>query len=256
MVKQIILPNSVNQPAQALFEKELRRLKQQPGALRQRLGEIDNRKPLRRIYVMGCGRSGTWLLTHVMATFAGVDVVRRELPAEYFGLLTTDSSVLVLKRDSNAYRWVQQIPESIEIAYIVRHPYDVLTSHLPGSGRRYHTLPERWVGELTALRHLLDSRRKNIKVVRYEDLVGRPVESQKKLGHFFRLNIKVPIDTISTISNNPSESPLHRSRKLDVSSIGKHRRDPAKLAYLAQIKPQLGEVLDWVGKTYDYDLRL
>jgi hypothetical protein len=25
---------------------------------------------------------------------------------------------------------------------------------------------------------------------------------------------------------------------------------------LAQIKPQLGEVLNWVGKTYDYDLSL
>ena len=256
MVKQIILPNSTNQPVQALYEKELLRLKQQPGALQQRLAEIDNRKPLRRIYVMGCGRSGTWLLTHVMATLSGVEVVPRELPVEYFGLLMTDSSVLVVKRDSDAYQWVQQMPASIEIAYIVRHPYDVLTSHLPGSGRAYHILPERWVGELTALRHLVDSRRKNIKVVRYEDLVGRPVESQTKLGHFFRLKIRTPIDTISTISNNPSESPLHRSRKLDVSSIDKHKRDPTKLAYLAQIKSQLGEVLDWVGKTYDYDLSL
>ena len=133
----------------------------------------------------------------------------------------------------------------------------MLTSHLPGTGRPYHILPERWVGELTALRHLVDSQRKHVKVVvRYEDLVGRPVESQTKVGHFFRLKIRTPIDTISTISNNPSESPLHHSRKIDVSSIDKHKLDPAKLTYLAHIKPQLGEVLDWVGKTYDYDLRL
>jgi hypothetical protein len=100
----------------------------------------------------------------------------------------------------------------------------------------------------------VDSRRKNIKVVRYEDLVGRPVEWQTKLAHFFRLKIRAPIDTIFTTSNNPSESPLHLSRKLDVSSIDKHKRDTAKLAYLAHIKPQLGEVLDWVCETYDYDL--
>jgi len=256
MFKQIILPNPDNSPTRALQEKELLRLKQQPGALQQRLTEIDNRKPRRRIYVMGCGRSGTWLLTHVMTTFFSVEVVLRELPVEYFGLLMSDSSVLVLKRDSYAYRSVQKIPATIEIAYIVRHPYDVLTSHLPGSGRSYHILPERWIGELTALRYLVDSRRKNIKVVRYEDLVGNRVESQAKLGHYFRLKIRVPIDTISTISNNPSESPLHRSRKLDVSSIDKHKGDPAKLAYLAGIKPQLGEVLGWVGKTYNYDLNL
>ena len=216
--------------------------------------DIDKRKLLRRIYVMGCGRSGTWLLTHVMATFVGVEVVPRELPVEYFGLMMTGSPVLVVKRDRDAYQWIQQIPANIEIVYIVRHPYDVL--NLPGSGRPYHILPERWVGELTALRHLADSRRKNIKVVRYEDLVGHPVESQTKLGHFFRLKIRVPIDTIFTTSNNASESPLHLSRKIDVSSIDKHKLDPAKLAYLAQIKPQLGEVLDWVGKTYDYNLRL
>jgi hypothetical protein len=255
MVKQIILPNANNEPVQALYEKELRRLKQ-PGALQQRLADIDNRKSHRRIYVMGCGRSGTWLLTHAIATFFGVEVVPRELPLEYFGLLMTDSSALVLKRDNAAYQRVKQMPASIEIAYIVRHPYDVLTSHLPGSGRPYHILPERWVGELTALRHLVDSQKKNVKIVRYEDLVRRPVESQNKVGHFFRLKIRVPIDTIYTASNNPSESPLHQSRKIDVSSIDKYKLDPAKLAYLARIKPQLGEVLDWVGKTYDYDLSL
>src|SRR5262249_33886589 len=116
MVKQIILPNPDNAPTRALHDKELLRLKQQPGALQQRLAEIDNRKPRRRIYVMGCGRSGTWLLTHVMTTFFGVEVVPRELPVEYFGLLMSDSSVLVLKRDSYAYQSVQKIPATIEIA--------------------------------------------------------------------------------------------------------------------------------------------
>jgi hypothetical protein len=256
MVKQVVLPNPNNEPVQALYEKELVRLKQ-PGALQQRLADIDNRKRLRRIYVLGSGRSGTWLLTHVMTTFFDVEVVPRELPVEYFGLLMTDCSVLILKRDRDAYQRTDQIPANIEIVYIVRHPYDVLTSYLPSStSRPYYILPERWVGELTALRHLVDSKRKHVNVVRYEDLVSHSVEWQKKLGHFFRLKIRVPIDTLATSSNNPSESPLHRSRKIDVTSIGKHKHDPAKLAYLAQIKPQLGELLDWVGKIYDYDLTL
>jgi hypothetical protein len=115
------LPNPKNEPAQALYEKELVRLKQ-PGALQQRLADIDDRKPLRRIYVLGSGRSGTWMLTHVMTTFFDVEVVPRELPVEYFGLLMTDRSVLVLKRDRDAYQWTEQIPANIEIVYIVRIP--------------------------------------------------------------------------------------------------------------------------------------
>ena len=255
MVKQIILPNPGNKPVQALYERELVRLKK-PGALERRLAEFDSSKSVRRVYVMGSGRSGTWLLTYVMTTFSDVEVVPKELPVEYFGLLITDSPVLVLKRDRNAYQWTQQIPANIEILYIVRHPYDVLTSHLPPLPRPYFIIPERWVGELTALRYLVESKRKKVAIVRYEDLVTDPVEWQAKLGDFFQLKIRVPIDTIHTTSKNPSESPLHRWRKIDTSSIGKHKHDPAKVAYLAQIKPQLGEVLDWVGKTYDYDLTL
>jgi hypothetical protein len=253
MLQGIFLPNSGNE--QAPSEKELARLKQ-PGALQRRLAEFDNRRPLRRIYVMGCGRSGTWLLTHVMGTFFDVELVRRELPVEYFGLLSTDLPVLVLKRDRHAYQWAQQIPSSVEIAYIVRHPYDVLTSQLPGSQRPYHILPERWVGELTALRQLVVSKRKMIKIIRYEDLVSHPIASQKSLGGFFGLKVRVPIEAFFTASNNPTESPLHRSRKIDTSSIGKYKREQAKLSYLAQIKPQLGEILEWAGKTYAYDLSI
>src|SRR5262249_23737972 len=116
MVKQIILPNPGNKPAQALYERELVRLKK-PGTLQRRLAEFDASKAIRRIDVMGSGRSGTWLLTYVMTTFSDVEVVPKELPVEYFGLLITDSPVLVLKRDRNAYQWTQQIPANIEILY-------------------------------------------------------------------------------------------------------------------------------------------
>jgi hypothetical protein len=63
----------------------------------------------------------------------------------------------------------------------------VLTSQLRSSPRPYHIPPERWVGDLTALRRLVDSRRNNIKIVRYEYLVRPPVESQNKVGHFFSM---------------------------------------------------------------------
>jgi hypothetical protein len=205
---------------------------------------------------MGCGRSGTWVLTHVMGTLAGADVVRQELDVAHFGLIVTRETALVIKRNAAAYKTIRTVPETIEIACIVRHPFDVLTSHLPGTGRLYHISPDRWLGEMDALRHLTDSRGMNAKIIRYEDLATDPVAGQSELAGFFRLGIGLPITELRTVSNNPSEGPSHRDRRLDPHSIHKHRRDAAKLKYLAEIRPALGETLDWVGATFGYDLSI
>ena len=255
MVTQLILSNPRNEPLQRLYENELFRLKD-PRALQEQITKIDRTGPFRRIYVMGCGRSGTWLLTHVINTFNDTDVVLKELAFEFFGLLVPDRPILVLKRDHIAYQRIEQVPECIEIAYIVRHPFDVLTSHLPSSNRPFHILPERWLGEMRALQYLLDSGRKRTKVVRYEDLVRDPLDGQSRLADFFQLSIGVSIDTLSTSSLNPTEATTHLSRKIDVHSIDKHKRDHKKLDYLNRIRPELGQMLEWVGKTYEYDISL
>jgi hypothetical protein len=257
MVKHLILPTPKNERIQDLYEKELLRLKE-PGALERQLIDIDRASPFRRIYVMGCGRSGTWLLTNVMSTFKDTEVVPNELIFEYFGLFVTSCSVLVLKRDNAAYQRVEEIPESIEIAYIVRHPFDVLTSHLPISQRPYHILPHRWLGEMLALQYLMDTGRKNTKIIRYEDLVSKPLESQSGLASFFGLRVGVSIDDLRTVSNNPTEATAatRAARKIDVSSIGKHKCNPKKLEYLKKIRPRLERMLEWVGKAYNYDVSL
>jgi hypothetical protein len=255
MPSRIILSNRRNEPLQKLYEKELSRLRK-PKALKRQLTDIDKVRQFRRIYVMGCGRSGTWLLTHVLGTLKDTDVVRNELSLEHFGLTVTSCPVLVLKRDSVAYQRIEEIPECIEIAYIVRHPFDVLTSHLPTSRRPYHILPQRWLGEMTALRYLRDTGRKNTKIVRYEDLVSNPRETQSDLAIFFGLSVGVSIDELRTVSNNPTEGPMHRARKIDMNSINKHKRDPEKLKYLAEIRPGLEQMLEWVGKVYYYDISL
>jgi hypothetical protein len=257
MVRQIPIPNPRNDDLRQLYESELSRLRQK-GALENRLAAVDKTTPFRRIYVMGCGRSGTWLLTNVMSMFNDLEVVSKELPFEYFGLLLTDRSALVLKRDHLAYERIALIPDAIEIAYIVRHPFDVLTSRLPGSRRLYHISPDRWLGEMTSLQYLLDTRRKNTKVIRYEDLASKPRECQLELASSFRLEIGRSIDELYTSSNNPFETTgtLHRARRVDTNSVNKHKNDVAKIDYLKKIKPGIGPVLDWVGSAYDYDLSL
>ena len=140
----------------------------------------------------------------------------------------------------------------IELAYIVRHPFDVLTSYLASSGRPYHILPPRWLGEMFALQYLVTSGRKNTKIVRYEDLVIQPVATQRELASYFNLRIKTPIDQFVTGSKDASGRIVWR--KIDQSSIGKHKSDPTKIEYLEKIKPQLGDTLKWVADTYHYDV--
>jgi hypothetical protein len=255
MVSQIVLPNPNNEPQQKLYEQELSRLKDAT-ALERRLTDMAKMSPFRRIYVMGCGRSGTWVLTHVMNTFEDTDVVLKELTFEYFGLFLTSCSTLVLKRDHLAYQRIEKIPECIEIAYIVRHPFDVLTSHLPKSQRPYHILPQRWLGEMAALRFLIETGRKQTKIIRYEDLVTNPHEIHSELANFFGLSKAGSIDGLYTTSSNTSEGPNHRARKLEPSSVNKHKRDPEKVRYLREIKPALDEMLEWVGNRYEYDILL
>ena len=207
---------------------------------------------------MGCGRSGTWLLTAVMSTFKDVCVLSKEVPVEFFGQMTTTGTTLVLKRNSAAYRDIAQIPERIGIAYIIRHPYDVLTSANRQTNRLYHVDPERWIGEMCALRDVLQSKRGNMKIVRYEDLATKASEVQELLSVYFDLQITAHADDLPSVfrASKAASTAMHGLRKIDARSIGKYKTDPQKLDYLRSIKPRLVGVLDWVAAEFSYDVGL
>lgn len=243
-----------------MFNKVKLQLEQlaQPGSLALRLRELDGDKPLKRIFVMGCGRSGTWLLTALMTTFADTMVISRELPVENFGLLRTDLSTLVLKRDWESYMRIERIPDSIGIAYIVRHPFDVLTSHNPMSDRAYHIEPHRWLGEMLALQYLIDTQRPNARLVRYEDLVAEPEAVQAGLGEVFGLEIAAPATALSeTFRPSPeATAAMHGVRPIDRNSVGRYKTRPEHIDYLRGVRPRLGRTLDWVGEAFGYDIGL
>jgi hypothetical protein len=257
MVALVKLHTKQNKPLQQVYEDEVLRLTQ-PALLKKRLHQIDQIRPFRRLYIMGCGRSGTWLLTAVMSTFDSLDVVAKELTFEYFGLLVTNQSMLVMKRDLYAYKRVELIPESVEIAYIVRHPFDVLTSYNPTVQRQYYITPDRWLGEMLALQYLVDTKRPNTKIIRYEDLVTQPAKVQADLADFFHLTISRSVDHVDSTFNASPEAiaAMHGLRKIDTSSINKYQTDGAKLDYLKQVRARLGRLLQWVGETYQYDIGL
>ena len=123
---------------------------------------------------------------------------------------------------------------------------------------KYHIDPDRWMGEMRALKYLIDFKRSHVLIIKYEDLVTDPDLIQLKISTFFNLEIKTSMDNISSVFNASAEaiSAMHGQRKIDKNSINKFRSNPNKIEYLKSIRPKLGLVLDWVADAFDYDVDL
>jgi hypothetical protein len=208
-----------------------------PGALAARLEASNKTHFLKRIFVMGCGRSGTWLLTGIMATFKDVSILYKEVPVEYFGLLSSERSAVVLKRNFISYETIETIPLPITILSIVRHPFDVLTSHHPIRSRQYHITPGRWLGETMALRWLIESKRPCTKIVRYEDLVGDPNRTQMEIGLLLDMQIATPANEYHKVFKPSSQvmQAMHGLRPPEVNSINRWKSDPEAISYLKSV---------------------
>lgn len=230
----------------------------QPDALANRLRSEN----VNRVFVMGCGRSGTFLLTSTMATFRNVGVFYSEVPVEYFGIINKHHDTIVLKRAANSYETIEQIPSEISIVYIVRHPFDILTSIHPTArlktGRYYHITPGRWLGETMALRWLVESNRLRTKIVRYEDLVRDPNRVQAELGSFLDLEIETKASDFHNVCSPPPMAiqAMNGLRPFDGKSIGRWQSDPEAINYLRSIRFRLSECLPWIGRTFDYDITM
>src|SRR5687768_16973044 len=66
-----------------------------PGILAEWIDRQNKLKFINRVFVMGCGRSGTWLLTGVMNTYQATKVLPYEMDVAYFGLVDCDEDTLV-----------------------------------------------------------------------------------------------------------------------------------------------------------------
>lgn len=228
------------------------------GALQERLAELDAAKPTNRIYLMGCGRSGTWLLTGMMYSYSDLAIVPRELSVEHFGLLGCEKPNLLMKRAWDSFETVESIPEDITIIYIVRHPYAVLTSHNPIVPREYYVTTGRWLGEIMALKYLLESGRPKVSVIRYEDLVTDPLGVQINISQSCNLAISMtPDEAAHKLESVPEAAKaMHGLRNIDRNSLNKFASDPIKIKYLKKITPRLSPLLEWASRTFDYDLNL
>ncbi len=211
--------------------------------------------PRQRVFIAGCGRSGTWFALGIMATFAGVLPVYQERHFGHFAmLLERPEPVHVVKRNHDARYALLEIPEEISLLYMVRDPRDVLTSsHLTTTN--YISI-ERWEEETHSLQALLASGRRNLHVIRFEDLAQDAAATQARLAAALGLT-----STLAANRFNEVFQPDARTREImnglrppDPSVIGRWRRDPAQVDFVSTLNDRIRRQFGALAERYRYDL--
>jgi hypothetical protein len=218
----------------------------------------DGGVPRKRIYIMGCGRSGTTMLMSMMRcfddTFVLIDPARGgEDSIGRFATIDAPERAHVIKRDAIAHQFAQLIPDCIDILHIIRHPLDVLVStlKLEKTWERY-IKPDRWRPEISSLRELID--RRSMLVFRYEDLVGDPDAVQSSIEHRFGLRPVVPFSRFHE-TFEPAKiiaQTMNGIRAPSTASVGRWSTSD-NINYCRSLWPEIKSDVQWVCERFDYD---
>jgi hypothetical protein len=218
------------------------------------LADIDGPHPCTRIYIMGSGRSGTFLLTCLMECFDDTYTLPDEVQAGMFARLRIPERVHVLKRNSLSPLLIDYLSHQIHLLFIVRFPLDVLVSSLRGTP--YFLPTAMWQRHTASLRRLITARRPNLKVIRYEDLVRWPDDLQHVMARHYGLRTRRPFSEFHdglTLSQ-PVATAMNGIRPLDSASIGRWCGDPQHLEHCRRIWPEIREDALWLCEAFGYDV--
>lgn len=210
---------------------------------------------MKRIYIAGCARSGTTMLCHMMNGFSGAYVHENEAPYAILDEPCPGDGLVIAKRTSSAYKSLTSMPADIELIYMVRHPYDVLTSTL--LSENFHVNPRRWLKEAQALERVLACR-ENVLIIRYEDLVRDPDAHQMAIANCFGLTPARPFSSFH-LHGEVSERralALRGLRAPDTASVGRWRSDPKRVEYCTRLSAVLGQPLARFAERFSYDLTI
>jgi hypothetical protein len=202
-----------------------------------------------KIFIAGCGRSGTTLIRDLMNCFQDTYVLVEEPYGEAsFSRFTSLSRVenhVVIKRTGECWKTLPSLPIDVGLIYCVRHPFDVLTSTHPLTKhlRRFHITLMRWNSEYNALDTLRAAQpKRNIFILKYEDLVHDPNTIQEKIAGPFGLirNYR--------FSENPA------GIQIFADSIEKWKKDPDLYTYLQTIPHRYRLLIHNFCEEFEYTL--
>jgi hypothetical protein len=223
------------------------------------LARMELRRPVTRIFVMGCGRSGTWLLYSLLSRVMDAYTVFDEVDVGRFVRIRSHKPVHLLKRCYKSFESAHLIPQSIGVAWIVRHPFDVLTSHHPvrNSENDFHIEPGRWNGEMDALRHFVEEGRNGI-VLRYEDLVAEPDKTLQQVAATFGQELSGSASDLVSALDIPTQirETMQGLRRVTTDSVERWKSRPEFAARLKAVAPLIRERLPWVVDRFGYNIEL
>jgi hypothetical protein len=211
--------------------------------------------PKTRIYLAGCGRSGTWLTLCIMKMFQDTYVCEEERHYGHFGVIDErPEKTQVVKRNQGAYRFLKEAPETISIMYLLRDPRDVLTSS--HNGQKYYISIERWSDEMRSFKELLNQGRKDLFVLKFEDIIESPDKEQQRLASNYGLSIEnlasqfycnlKPSKNIDTYMNGV--------RPIDSSVVGRWRSSVSDREYLSGYKAHITRHFGELASRFGYNL--
>lgn len=202
-----------------------------------------------KIFIAGCGRSGTTLIQDLMMCFDDTYVLKEgeygEASFSKFDEISRPESHHVIKRLGDSWRTLPDLPEAVDLIYCVRHPLDVLTSTHPLTKhiRKYHITYERWVSEHHAFLALRKKQpQREIFILKYEEIISHPNQVQEKLGKHFGLITKYPF------TNNPLGIDIFSS------SLEKWGKNPELFSDLKRIPHRYRLLINDFCNEFDYDL--
>lgn len=214
------------------------------------LASLDGNNPRHRFFIAGCGRSGTWMFDSMMACFEDTWHAREEYHFGHFSQIDAPQSIHVLKRNSYSFRDIHTLPKTIALLYIVRHPFDVLTStHID---RTYYITVERWKKEVAAMQLVIN--RPNSLFVRFEDLIRTPEMVQTIIQKKWKLTPHTRFSNFNshiTVTDHVNQA-MNGVRKPDPSRIERYRENAEHMEYCESIAPDIASELRWLSGQFGY----
>jgi len=208
-----------------------------------------------RVYLTGCGRSGTWLLTAILSSLENLRISDGECQLGEFAWMPDLPETQLVKRAHDAYLYFDSVPENVKIIHVVRHPFDVLVStHL--AKKNLITL-KNLEAEHKAFFLKLQNR-KNTLVVKYEDIVKNVKEIQPKVESFLNLKSQHPFEDFhmyahTHLSDMVMKS-MHGLRPLDPSRLNSWKNSESELGFLRNLIKDSDGTLEEFAEFFDYDI--
>ncbi len=202
-------------------------------------------RPVKRLHVVGCHRSGTTLMTELLGNCFAIDG-RADHEQSLWEPVPAGCAVYLTKKppDTIRIRRAFLMDPELYVVAMIRDPRGVITSRHPSKPDVYFSSFWRWETYAREIMSLQEHPR--YQVVRYEDLVADPDGVQRRIADAFPF-----LQPIRPFSSFPDGAAVHERARISLNGL--RSIDPGGLerwrGELPRVKGELErhpEMADWL----------